>query len=308
MSRRASLVALALVVAYGACGGSERHDSTTPGEDEGPSCPSSAAPNKCSELAAAAGNSPLAWAYTVLECESPAAAQCVPMWQRYYKLAPTQTDALNVLHAACSHQPAACQQLAAWHAERGHPLAAAAYQHMEAARGSAAPRASNALALATELGGAMHVAAPVRTEPIAQMIGHAMHAPALAAKPTRKAWPMSAAELGVADDGCSPTGLLDRHQVSLDKCIGEVRPLEADQIAIRNRCGTPVTVAYSGMAGNRATSSQLSLERYEALSIGISHREIGKLTFAVCGGGCRVTGSEAAQWTANDPIYNCTRH
>jgi hypothetical protein len=304
MSPRTSLVALAIVVA---CGGGERHDSTTPGEDEGPSCPSSAAPDKCRDLAASAGNTPLAWAYTVLECESPGASQCVAMWQRYSKLAPTQTDALNVLHAACSHQPAACQQLSAWHAERGHVLAAAAYQHVEAAHGSGAPRSGNTLALATELGTALHVAAPVRTEPIAQMVGHALHAPSVVAKPTSKAWPMSAAELGVADEGCTPTGLLDRHQVSLDKCISEVRPLEADQIAIRNRCGTAVSVAFSGLTGNRTTSNQLTLDRYEALSIGLSHKDIGKLKYAVCGGACRVTGSEAGQWTANDPLYNCSK-
>jgi len=304
MSPRASIIAFTLVVA---CGGSERHDSTTPGEDEGPSCPSSAAPDKCRDLAAAAGNTPLAWAYTVLECESPGASQCVPMWQRYNRLAPTQTDALNVLHHACSHPPAACQQLSAWHAERGHVLAAAAYQHVQAGGGSGAPRSNNTTALATELGTALHVAAPVRTESIAQMVSHALQAPALVAKPARKAWPMSAAELGVNDEGCTPTGLLDRHQVSLDKCISEVRPIEADQIAIRNRCGAAVSVTFSGLTGNRTTSNSLSLLPYEALSIGLSHKDIGKLTFAVCGGGCRVTGSEAAQWTAADPIYNCSK-
>ena len=37
----------------------------------------------------------------MLECESPTGAQCATMWQSYAKLAPSQTDALNVLHAAC---------------------------------------------------------------------------------------------------------------------------------------------------------------------------------------------------------------
>ncbi len=309
MSRRSSLW---LVVALAACGGPERHDATTPGE-EAPTCPSSAAPERCRELADAAvgsGNGQLAWAYTVLECGSPGAAQCTAMWQRYAKLAPTQTDALNVLHNACDHVPAACEQLAAWHAERGHVLAAAAYRkRVEAAHQSSATppsRSANALALATDLAAVMHTTAP-RTETIAQMVGHQLHAAAVAA-PNRKAWPMHAAELGMNSEGCNAQALLDRHQVQLDKCVTEVRPVEGDEIAIRNRCGTAITVAYAGARGKGSTvGNQFRLDRYEARSIGVSHTDVGPLTYAVCADGCRITGADTALWTAQDALYNCTR-
>src|SRR5439155_26568567 len=141
MFRRRSLLVLLGLVALAGCGGGEGHDSTTPGEDVA-ACPSDAAPERCRELAeaaASASNGELAWAYTVLACGSPSGAQCTVMWQRYAKLAPTQTDALNVLHAACDHIPGACEQLAGWHTERGHRLAAAAYQkRVDAARSSRA--------------------------------------------------------------------------------------------------------------------------------------------------------------------------
>ena len=78
MFRRSSL---ALVV-LAACGGAEQRD-TTPVVDDKPTCPSDAAPERCRELAdaaASAGKRDLAWAYTVLECQSPTGAECAPMW------------------------------------------------------------------------------------------------------------------------------------------------------------------------------------------------------------------------------------
>src|SRR5690348_13743032 len=120
MFRRRSLVLLVLA----GCGGAPPQD---------PSTLATATP-----AAPAASQDELAWASTVLECESPSGARCVAMWQQNAKLAPTQTDALNVLHVACDHLPEACAQLAAWHAERGHALAAAAYQKRAHAAGLSA--------------------------------------------------------------------------------------------------------------------------------------------------------------------------
>lgn len=325
MSRRSSLVLLALA----ACGSAEPHDTiATPAADD-VGCPSEAAPTRCSDLASAAegaGHGDLAWAYTVLECESPGAAHCVEMWQRYAKLAPTQTDALDVLHAACDHVPAACAQLAAWHTERGHTLAAAAYQkrvaaaHEAPAEGSAAPaeqvRAANALALAADLQAVMHVSdAPPRTEAIAQMIGHELRAPAdaTAAKPRieRKAWKMHAAELGSSSEGCAAKLTLDGHPAAPRDCVSEVRPFEADQIALRNRCAEAVSVAYAGARADHSTAAdQLRLRPYEARSLGISHRDVGPLTYAVCPDTCSISGSSdsaSASWTGQDASYYCTR-
>lgn len=326
MFRRSSLVLLVLA----GCGGAEPHDTTAtpPAEDVG--CPSEASPQRCSDLASAAegaGHGELAWAYTVLECESPSAAQCVAMWQRYSKLAPTQTDALDVLHAACDHLPAACAQLAAWHTERGHALAAAAYQkRAEATRqapaaGSGAPseqeRAANALALATDLAAVMHVTdAPPRTDAIAQLVGHELRAPAAqptAAKPhiERKAWKMHAAELGSTSDACTTKTTVDKHPVAPHECVSEVRPFEDDQIALRNRCAEAVSVAYAGARADHSTAAdQLRLRPYEARSIGISHRDVGPLTYAVCPDTCSISGSPdsaSAAWTGQDSSYYCTR-
>jgi hypothetical protein len=316
MSRRSSL----LIVVVVACGSAERHDATTP-DEPAPGCPSSAAPEKCRDLAAAAassGNGQLAWAYTVLECESPNAAQCTSMWQTYVKQAPTQTDALNVLHVACDHAPDACEKLASWHAERGHTLAAAAYRkRVEAARQPAAPgsgaqppRTTNAVALATDLAAVMHLSGTPRTDAIAQMVGHQLHAApiAKATKPEPKALPMHAAELAITSDGCAKTALLDRHQESLDKCISEVRPLHDDEISIRNRCGAPITIAYAGARGDRSTvGNHFRLERYEARAIGATHRDIGPLTYAVCADGCTATGMDSAAWNGQDALYNCNK-
>ncbi|MGE5181542.1 MAG: hypothetical protein ACM31C_05755, partial [Acidobacteriota bacterium] len=267
---------------------------------------------------ASTGHTQLAWAYTVLECQSPAAAQCTFMWQRYAKLAPTQTDALNLLHAACGHAPAACEQMATWHTERGHALAAAAYRkRAEAGRhpgggGSAAPPASanNALALATDLAAIMHVSGAPRTDAIDQMVTEELQQPAApvahaAGKPHAKAWRMHAALVGTSSDGCTSTALLDRHQVSLDKCIVEVRPFDGDQIAILNRCSNPVDVAYAASEGANA-ASPLRLDQHEARSIGISHTQVGTLTYAVCADGCRVTG-ETGTWSPQDMLYNCSK-
>jgi hypothetical protein len=326
MSRRSKIALIALV----GCGGSERHDTTTPTE-EVPACPSDAAPGRCRDLAdaaATAGHGELAWAYTVLECESHSGAQCAAMWQRHAKSAPTQTDALNVLHAACGHVPAACEQLAAWHTERGHVLAAAAYQkRVDAARQSnhdgaagppAQPHAGNTLALAADLAAIMHASdAPTRTDPIAQMVGHELRAPiphdvaAATPQPQRKAWPMHAAEQGASSDACVGTAKLDHHPVALGACVREVRPLVEDQIALHNRCSEAITVAYTGARADHSTyTNQLRLEPYEARSAGISHRELGALTYAVCSGDCRVTSSPddaSASWTGQVATYSCAR-
>jgi hypothetical protein len=311
MSRRSRILLLVLA----GCG-AEHHDPTTPGADL-TACPSDAAPERCRDLAEAAakaGNGELAWAYTVLECESPSGAQCAMMWQRHAKLAPTQTDALAVLHAACDHVPAACQQLAAWHTERGHVLAAAAYD--KRARQPAQPRAANALALAADLAAVMHVSGtPPRTDAIAQMIGHALRPPITHASATpkreRKAWPMHAAALGASTDACATTAVLDRDRVPLSECVTEVRPLDGNQIALGNRCSLAITVAYSGArADHSAYTNQLRLERNEVLSAAISHSEIGPLTYAVCAGECRVTTNPydvTASWTGQDSTYYCAR-
>jgi hypothetical protein len=314
MFRRSSIL---LVLA--ACGSSEPRD-TMPVVDDTPTCPSDAAPERCRELADAAdlaGKHELAWAYTVLECESPSASECAPMWQRYAKLAPSQTDALNLLHVACAHAPAACEQLAAWHMERGHTLAAAAYhKRSEAARQAPSPRGATALALATDLAAIMHLSdAPPRTDAIAQQVGRELRVPVThampVAKPQRKAWPMHAAAQGTSSDDCPTTATLERHTVSIEKCVSEVRPLDEDQIAVRNRCSQPVTVAYAGARSDHSTyTKQIRLEPYEALSAGISHRELGPLTYAVCAGECRVTSSPddvTGSWTGQDERFYCTR-
>jgi len=308
MSRRSSILLLVLAC----CGGPERHDTTTPGDDAA-ACPSDTAPERCRDLAqaaASAGKNDLAWAYTVLECESPSGAQCGAMWQRYAKLAPTQTDALNLLHAACDHVPAACEQLAAWHTERGHVLAAAAYQkRVEASRQSPQPRAASKLALAADLAVVLHVPdTQPRTDTIAQMVGRELRAPvmpaAAKARPELKAWPMHAATLGTSSDACPTTAPRDRHPVPLAECVREVRPFEDDKIAVLNRCGQAITVAFAGARADHSTyANQLRLEPYEALSAALSHRELGQLTYAVCTGDCRVTSSPddaSASWTGQD--------
>lgn len=297
MFRRRSLVLLAIA----GCGGAPPQDPSTLATT------ATAAP--------AASQDQLAWASTVLECESPTGTRCVEMWQHDAKLAPTQTDALNVLHVACAHLPAACAQLAAWHAERGHALAAAAYQKRARAAGLSA--SANALALASDLAAIMHVSGdPPRTDPIDQKVGHAPPEPVVQAAPAsprfeRKAWPMHAAELGVSSDACSTRVTLDGRPAGLRDCVGEVRPFDADQIAVRNRCDQAVTVAFVGTRSDHsAYANQLRLDRYEAQSLGISHREVGRLTYAVCPDGCRVSGSPddaTAAWTGGDAMYDCAR-
>ncbi len=316
MSRRRSLV---LVVAV-ACGGADLHDTAAPGGSSS-DCPSTTAPDRCRELAASAaasGHSQLAWAYTVLECQSQTATQCGVMWKQYAKLAPTQTDALNVLHVACDHSQSACEQLTSWHLEHGHPLAAAAYRkRAEAARsshgeGSAAPptRSASALALATDLAAVMHVSGAPRTDAIDQMVVHEQSAPIApathaAAKP--KAWPMHAGA-GTHSDGCAADATLDRHQVPLDKCILEVRPFDGDQIALLNHCSNPVNVAYiATRSSGSPVTNQLRLDRFEARSIGLSHHDVGTLTYAVCSDGCRVTGGDTTAWSSTEAIYNCSK-
>ena len=315
MSPRSKLALLALAC----CGGAEQHAATTPTDEI--TCPSDSAPERCRELAASAstsGHGDLAWAYTVLECESPSGTRCVEMWQSYAKLAPTQTDALNVLHSACDHLPAACGQLAAWHTERGHTLAAAAYQkRVEAAKQAPAqPRTANAQALATDLAAVMHVSdAPPRTDAIAQMIGHEHRAPAAAASPSaqqsQKAWSMHAASFGTGSDGCPTTAKLQDHPVPLDKCVSEVPPLDGKQIALRNRCSQAVTVAYAGARADHSVYwNRMRLDLYEAHSAGASHADVGRLTYAVCTDGCRVTSSPddvSASWTDPDSTYYCVR-
>lgn len=314
MSRRSSIALLVLA----ACGGAEPHDSTTPSEDTA-ACPSETSPDRCRDLAegaASSGKNDLAWAYTVLECQSPGASQCATMWQRYAKAAPTQTDALNVLHAACDHTPAACEQLAAWHTQRGHALAAAAYQkRVDAARqGIPTPPAAAKLAIASDLATAMRISdvAP-RTDSLNQMIGRQLRMPVTkavaAAKP--KAWSMHAAAIGTGDESCAATSTLDRHPVPLTQCVSEVRPFDTDQIAIRNRCGQAVNVTYVGARADQSTFvKQIRLEPYEAMSAGITHRELGQLTYAVCPGECRVTSSSddvTGSWTGQDDRYYCLK-
>jgi hypothetical protein len=324
MSRHRDHVVVVIVVLLwlGGCGGDQRRDPTTPTEDV-VGCPSETAPERCLDLAqaaASAGHGDLAWAYTALACGSPSGAQCTTMWQRFAKLAPTQTDALNVLHVACDHVAAACEQLAVWHVERGHPLAAAAYRkRVDASRSTttAPSRGSNALALATDLAAIAHVAdAPPRTAAIDQMIGRQLTTPSARAVATakaavRKAWPMHAATQGASSDACASTAQLDRHPVPLQQCLIEVRPFDADQIAVLNRCGQAVSVAYAGARADRSTYvKQVRLEANEARSAGISHGELGPLTYAVCAGECRVTSSPddvTASWTGKDATYYCSR-
>jgi hypothetical protein len=321
MFRRSSLFALALA----ACGGAEHPDAVASVDDTpAPTCPSDAAPGRCRELAdaaATAGKTELAWAYTVLECESPNGAQCVGMWQRYARLAPTQTDALNVLHTACDHQTVACEQLAAWHTERGHVLAAAAYRkRVDAAHQPVAPgqTAQPRVALATDLAALMHASdAPPRTDAITQQVGHELRAPVAkaiassAVKPVRKAWPMHAAEQGTSSDACAATAKIDRETVSLAKCVSEVRPFDENQIAIRNRCKQAVTVAFAAARPDRTIFvKQIRLEAYEAASAGVSHQDLGALTYGVCPGECRVTSSPddvTASWTGQDARYYCAK-
>jgi hypothetical protein len=304
MSRRSNIALLVLA----GCGSAEPHETTTPPPEV--TCPSETSPERCSELGAAAetaGKRELAWAYTVLECESPRGTQCVAMWQRHAKLAPTQTDALNVLHAACGHLPAACEQLAAWHRERGHVLAAAAYQK------HAATGAGNAVALADDLAAVMHVSdAPPRTDAIAQMVAHELPAPVVhpaAVRASPKPWAMHAAELGAsADGGCATTAMLDKHPVGLEKCVIEIKPLHGDEIALLNRCGDPINVAYAGARAGNTFMNRIRLRPYEAHGAGGSHADIGRLTYAVCRDGCRATNMPddvSASWTAQDTRYYC---
>jgi hypothetical protein len=312
MSRRSSLVLVALV----ACGGAEHEDPTTPAPAaDVATCPSAAVPERCRELAQAAANSnnnSLAWAYTVLECQSPTGSECATMWQSYARLAPTQTDALNVLHTACAHNPSACAQLATWHTQRGHSQAAAIYDKRATA---AAQDPHAALSLATDLAALVHISdAPPRTDSIAQNVGRQLRPITHAVATTKsrpKAWAMRAATEGGSSDGCATTAMLDRHPTPLAGCVAEVRPFEADQIAVRNRCGQALTVAYAGARADGSTFvKQVRLEPYEALSAGISHREIGPLTFGVCGGECRVTSSPddvSASWSGQDGMYFCAK-
>ena len=308
MSRRTSLV---IAVALAGCGSADRHDPTTPA-DEVSACPSETAPERCRDLADAAeraGKGELAWAYTVLECESPTGAQCAAMWQRHAKLAPTQTDALNVLHVACEHLPAACERLAAWHSERGHMLAAAAYH--KRSETPAPSRSANALALGTDLAATMHLSGAPRADSIAQPIGHELSAPVEhpAIKPKAKAWSMHAASQGASSDACPSKVMRDREQVSPSSCVTEVRPFDGDQIALLNHCSEAISVAYAGARADHSTyANQVRLEANEAHSVGISHRELGPLTYAACAGLCRVTGNSGdnTAWSGTDATYYCT--
>jgi hypothetical protein len=297
------------------CGSASPHDTTLPAQDD--TCPSATAPERCRDLAASAataGHGELAWAYTVLECESPAGAQCVAMWQSYAKLAPTQTDALNVLHAACDHVPAACEQLAAWHTERGHVLAAAVYRKRGEAGQPAQPRTVNALALATDLAATMHVSDAPRTDVIAQSIGHELRAPVArvaAAPQAPKAWPMHAASQGASSDACASTAKLGNEKVSLDRCVSEVKPLDGVQIGLLNRCSQAITVMFAGARTDHSSfAGRLRLDRYEAHSAGASHADVGRLTYAVCPDGCRPTSTPddvASSWTDPETTYYCVK-
>ena len=315
-----SVALLAVAVAVIACGGGERHDATTPSDDV-TTCPSKGTPDGCEDLASTAagtGNHQLAWAYTVLECQSAEGVDCVAMWRRFAGFAPSQTDALNVLHTACPHLPAACEQLATWHTERGHVLAAAAYaKRADPSEPPADPDASTPQALDAELAAIMHAqGAQPRTDVIDQQIGHAppaaaRPAPVAAAPPPRaQAWPIEAADLVTSSEACATTATADRHQVPLAKCIAEVPSLDNDPIVLRNRCGEAITVAFGGTRADHSTyTSQLQLEPYEALATGISHHDVASLTYAVCVRACVITSHSDdvhASWTGDDTSYFCT--
>jgi hypothetical protein len=300
MFLRSSLVVFLL--ALGCLGGSEKHDQSTPVEAP-KGCGSESTPERCKELAAAsakAGKNDLAWAYTVLECQSPLATECPLMWQSYSKLAPTQTDALNLLHDACSRTHAACQLLAAWHRERGHMQVAASYEK----------HFTSAAALATDLTAIMHgQGAKPRTDPIAQMIGHAPRAP-VAAKKQPKAWPTRTASFISSSDTCRAAVMIDRHEVTIDKCVGEVRPIEQDQITLRNRCNVAITVSYAGEGIDHKTyANKIRLEPYEALGLGMAHTQIGELTFASCPNECTATTNPddvSSPWQGADTLFYCS--
>src|SRR5690242_9755621 len=149
MSRR-----LALLAVIG-CIGNDAHETTLPGEG-GPTCPSATTPERCESLAKEASltqHGDLAWAYTVLECESPHPARCGAMWKLHSKYAPTHTDALNVLHNACTRSSHACEQLAAWHRDRGHAIVAAAYDKRAEAERKPGKVSENLAALTHDLDG-----------------------------------------------------------------------------------------------------------------------------------------------------------
>jgi hypothetical protein len=305
------------VLALAACSGSaEKLDPSAP--ETVITCPSDDAPERCNELATTAagdGHADLAWAYTVLDCESQHPAHCAAMWQRNAKFAPTQTDALNVLHSACAREPSACTELASWHRVRGHSLAASAYdKHAEALKHShAGPEKAhdNALALAGELATVMHVSG-ARTDAIAQMIGHAPLpvAPVVAAaKPSAKAWPMHAASLISSSSTCSGAPVIDRHPVALEQCVSEVRPFTGEEIALRNRCNRAVTVVYKAERGRSPYVNQIRLEPYEGRSLGITHHELGELTYAPCLDNCMATinaDDRSSPWKGDEGIYYCS--
>jgi hypothetical protein len=125
-----------------------------------------------------------------------------------------------------------------------------------------------------------------------------------------KAWPMHAATMGSSSGGCPTTVALDKHPIAPSQCVTEVRPLDDDQIALRNRCSEAVTVAFSAARANNTTfTNQIPLEGYEARSTGISHRDTGNLTYAVCPGSCRITRGpdELGAWDGQSTTYYCTK-
>jgi hypothetical protein len=291
--------AIVFLLALGCIPDSDRHDQSTPAETPH-GCPSDATPERCKQLAASAATSgrlDLAWAYTVLECESPLASECAVMWQSYSKNAPTQTDALNVLHNACSRTHSACQLLAAWHRERGHYQIASAYDK----------HTTSATALANDLVAIMRASsAHPRTEPIVQMVGHALRAPVVAKKQA-KAWGSRTASFLSGSDSCKGTVMIDRRETTIDKCIGEVHPMQEDQIALRNRCNRSIWVSYAGEGIDHKTyANKIRLEPYEALSLGMSHRQIGELTFASCPDECVATSNPddvSSPWNGDSMFY-----
>ena len=314
MSRRLALVALI------GCVGNDAHETTLPAEG-GPTCPSDATPDHCQNLAKEAAlthHGDLAWAYTVLDCESPHPGRCALMWKQYNKYAPTQTDALNVLHNACSRSANACEQLGAWHRDHNHPLAAAVYDKRAEAERKPGKVSENVAALSRDLAGLMHVTDTPRTDVVAQMVGSKLDAPitpvVAAAKPNAKAWPVHTAALATMSDGCTFTNaqpIIDRKPVGIDHCVGEVRPWEGDQIVLRNRCNIGVTVAFAGTRTDQTTfASVLHLEPYEALPTVTSHKEVGQLTLASCPNQCMPSvdaENRVAVWKGGDQLYYCSR-
>jgi hypothetical protein len=74
------------------------------------------------------GKRDVAWGFVVHACEMSNPTGCASAWRRHNDLAPTRTEALELLHEACSTEPAACGELASWHARRGHSSVSQDYE------------------------------------------------------------------------------------------------------------------------------------------------------------------------------------